>query len=89
MSDEEAPKIEFPCPYPIKVIGEASVDFSEEVVRIVQYHDPELDVNTLQVMDSSKGNYMSIRLTITATGETQLKDMFEALKATGRVKMVL
>lgn len=89
MSDEEAPKIEFPCPYPIKVIGHAAEDFSDLVIKIVRYHDPQLDIETLQIMDSNKGNYMSIRLIITATGEPQLQKMFDALKATGRVKMVL
>lgn len=89
MSDDEAPKIEFPCPYPIKVIGHAGGDFADMVVGIVRNYDSELDLETLQVMDSNKGNYMSIRLIMTATGEPQLQEMFEALKATGRIKMVL
>ncbi|MGB0668771.1 MAG: DUF493 family protein, partial [Porticoccaceae bacterium] len=29
MTEQEAPKIEFPCDYPIKVMGEAQVEFHE------------------------------------------------------------
>lgn len=89
MTDEQAPKIEFPCQYPIKVIGNAAIDFPDMVSAIMLKHDASFDSKTLQVMDSNKGNYMSVRVTITATGEPQLKDLFEELKATGRVKMVL
>lgn len=89
MSDEEAPKIEFPCDYPIKVIGDAADDFPAMVEAVMRKHDSSFSADTLQIMDSSKGNYMSVRVTIVATGEAQLKAIFEELKSSGRVKMVL
>ncbi|MDA1290625.1 MAG: DUF493 family protein, partial [Proteobacteria bacterium] len=34
----DPPKIEFPCLYPIKIIGVASIEFQAEVVTIVERH---------------------------------------------------
>ncbi len=89
LSGEEAPRIEFPCAYPIKVIGASVEGFTDLVVSIVRRHDPDFDAGTVEHNDSRHGAYRSIRLIITATGETQLQDLFTDLKASGQVKMVL
>ncbi len=86
----EAPKIEFPCAdYPIKVVGNNADDFYAFVVETVQQFDPELDLQKVSVQDSRNGRFRSVRLKITATGEAQLQALFEALKASGRIHMVL
>lgn len=89
MTDVKAPKIEFPCDYAIKVIGNAAPDFSEFVVGIVERHAPGVDTSTVTVNDSRNGRFCSVRLTMQATGEPQLQALFEELKASGRVHMVL
>ncbi|MGO1461999.1 MAG: HP0495 family protein [Marinobacter sp.] len=89
MSEPKAPTIEFPCDYGIKVIGNSAPDFKEFVVGVVQRHAPELREADVSVQDSSKGRFCSVRLNIVATGEAQLKALFEELKASGRVHMVL
>ncbi|WP_166251821.1 HP0495 family protein [Marinobacter salicampi] len=89
MTEQKPPKIEFPCDYSIKVIGTAAPDFRDFVVAVVQRHAPELTDADVSVNNSSKGRFSSIRLTIVATGEPQLKALFEELKASGRVHMVL
>ncbi|MBN8413472.1 DUF493 domain-containing protein [Halomonas denitrificans] len=81
--------ITFPCDYPIKVVGDASEDFAATVSQIVLKHDPSFTGNSLEVIDSRNGRFQSVRLTLRATGETQLKALFEELKATGRVHMVV
>jgi len=81
--------ITFPCAYPIKVVGDAAQDFAALVAQIVLRHDPEFDATGMQVIDSRNGRFQSVRLTLTATGEDQLKALFEELKATGRVHMVV
>ena len=86
----EAPKIEFPCAdYPIKVVGDNADDFIAFVVQTVKGFDPDLDEQKVSVQDSRNGRFRSVRLKMTATGEDQLKSMFEKLKASGRVHMVL
>ena len=85
----EPPRIEFPCDYPIKVLGEVSAGFEDMVVRIMHKYDPEFDPATVAQRDSRNGNYISVRVVIRATGEDQLQALFAELKQTGRVKMVL
>jgi len=89
MSEPKAPKIEFPCDYAIKVIGDSAPDFTEFVVRVVEQHAPGICETDVFVKDSSKGRFCSVQLTIVATGESQLSALFKDLKASGRVHMVL
>lgn len=89
MSDPKAPKIEFPCDYLIRVIGDAAPDFTEFVISVVERHAPGVSDNKVTVKDSRGGRFASVNLTIWATGEPQLKALFEDLKASGRVHMVL
>jgi len=89
MSEIEAPKIEFPCDYPIKVMGSACGEFHEHVLAVMTKHAPGYDQSRITVRDSSKGTFQSITVTITATGEAQLKAIFEDLKTNDHVKMVL
>ena len=83
------PTIEFPCDYPIKVIGVKADDYRESVVTIVRSHAPGLDIETVTIKDSRSGNYCSVSLTIEATGEPQLKRLHEALLEDPRTRLVL
>ncbi|RUR30568.1 HP0495 family protein [Vreelandella nanhaiensis] len=85
----EAPKITFPCDYSLKVVGDAAEDFPACVCQIVVRHAPDFDESTLQVVDSRTGRFQSVRITIRATGEQQISQLFDELKATGRVHMVV
>lgn len=87
--DAEAPKIEFPCDYPIKILGDACENFSEIMVEVVKRHAPDLDITKISLRESSKGRFHSLTVTIIATGKPQLESIFTDLKATGIVKMVL
>ncbi|WP_163835455.1 HP0495 family protein [Spartinivicinus ruber] len=82
------PKIEFPCDYPIKVMGFAAADFEQFVIEVMKKHDPSFN-GEATIRDSRNGKYQAVNVTITATGEVQLKAIFEELKASGRVAMVL
>ncbi|MEE3158877.1 MAG: DUF493 domain-containing protein [Pseudomonadota bacterium] len=89
VNEPQAPKIEFPCQYPIKVIGTAGDDFAEVICEVVERHSPGVDTTTIDVKDSKNGRFLSLRLVITATGQEQLEALHRDLKATGRVHMVL
>ncbi|HIQ54650.1 DUF493 domain-containing protein [Halopseudomonas pachastrellae] len=89
VNEPQAPKIEFPCQYPIKVIGTAGDDFAEVICEVVERHAPGVDTTTIDVKDSKNGRFLSLRLVITATGQEQLEALHRDLKATGRVHMVL
>lgn len=85
----DAPKIEFPCPYPIKVIGVASLGFQAEVVAVVEKHAGKISPELIELQESKKNTYVSVRLTIAATGIDQLQNLFDELKTLESVKMVL
>lgn len=89
MTEGQKPQIEFPCDYPIKVIGDHSEDFALTVTRVVQRFDPAFDPANLSAQPSRNGRFISVRITLRATGEEQLKELFAALKATGQVYTVV
>lgn len=90
MTEQEPPKIEFPCEgYPIKIMGEQSDEFHRTALDIVEKHAPGFDRNRLSVRESSKGTFQSITVLITATGIEQLKALHADLMAMPQTKMVL
>lgn len=88
-TDQEPPKIAFPCRYPVKVMGEASDDFERQVLEIFQRHAPEVGEGHMVARPSAKGNYVALTITIEATGIEQLELLFADLKTLSAVKLVL
>jgi len=85
----EAPKIEFPCDYPIKVMGRSSDVFESVILEVFERHAPGFDQKAIAAKISSKGTFTSLTITITATGPAQLEALHQDLLATGQVTMVL
>lgn len=85
----EPPRIQFPCDYPIRVIGYRTVDFNARVLRIVREHAPDVVEADITVRDSREGGYCSLRLSFVATGEPQIRALHAALMAEPVVKLVL
>ncbi len=85
----DAPTIVFPCDYPIKIIGVNHHTLRETVVRIVRGYAPDLTEESISVQDSRAGKYCSVRLSIIATGELQLKALHRALLEEPLVKLVI
>jgi putative lipoic acid-binding regulatory protein len=90
MSQQQPPKIEFPCEnYPIKVLGEAGPELHTYVVEIMERHAPGFDQARITVRESSKGRYHSVTVWITATGVEQLTAIHEDLRVNRNIKMVM
>ncbi|WP_145531637.1 DUF493 family protein YbeD [Yersinia kristensenii] len=79
--------LEFPCPFTYKVMGIAEPQLINQVVEVVQRHAP--GDYTPQVKPSSKGNYHSVSITITATHIDQVETLYEELGNLELVRMVL
>ncbi len=88
-ADQEAPRITFPCRYPVKVMGEAADGFELQVLEIFQRHSPEVTEEHMVARPSAKGNYIALTITIEATGIEQLEMLFTDLKTLTAVKLVL
>ncbi|MBT5004194.1 MAG: DUF493 domain-containing protein [Porticoccaceae bacterium] len=89
MTKQQPPKIEFPCDYPIKVLGEANTGFNEHVLAVMDRYAPGFDRQKVSIRGSSKGSWQAMTVVIEATGKPQLDSIFAALKTSPRVKMVL
>lgn len=89
MQEQEPPKIEFPCDYPIKVLGRHRDDFQMVIMEVFERHAPGFDQETISIKASSKGTFTSVTVTITATGPDQLEALHQDLIATGLVQMVI
>ena len=81
--------LEFPCDFPIKIMGARVDGFAQAVAEVVLGHAPEFDPASMEMRPSSKGNYLSLTCTIRATSKDQLDALYRALTAHPMVKVVL
>ena len=81
--------LQFPCDFPIKVMGKAAEDFDALVVSLVRRHVADLAEGAVQLRPSSGGRYVSVTVTIQATSREQLDNLYRELSAHERVLMVL
>lgn len=81
--------LEFPCDFPLKVMGRAEEDFDALVVAIVRRHVEDLREGAVSSRESRKGNYVSVTVTIQAESQAQLDGLYHELSAHERVLMVL
>ncbi len=86
---EEPPRIEFPCDYPVKVLGRKADDFHPTVIAVFERHAPGFDEDTIVIRESRKGNFTAMTIVITATGPDQLDALHRDLMDTGLVQMVM
>jgi len=89
IQENQEPKIEFPCDYPIKILGRSCDHFKGTVLEIVEQHSPDYDRSSVVIKDSSKGTFVSMTVTIIATGKPQLEALHGDLKNSGVVTMVM
>ncbi|MCF8163314.1 MAG: DUF493 family protein [Burkholderiaceae bacterium] len=81
--------IEYPCDFPIKIMGAMQDAFAQTMVDVVISHDPEFHAGKLEMRPSTKGNYLSLTVTVRATSREQLDNLYRALSSHPMVKMVL
>ena len=89
MVQEESPHIEFPCRYPIKVMGLDVDDYSTQIIRIIRKHAPDLTDADISFRPSRHGRYLAVNVVINATNVEQIENLFNDLKASGRTAMVI
>ena len=81
--------IEYPCDFPIKVMGEQVDGFVDAMLVIVRNFDPEWNDSRLTQRPSSAGKYLGLTLTIKATSREQLDELYRTLSTHPMVKVVL
>ncbi|MBK7462887.1 MAG: DUF493 domain-containing protein [Betaproteobacteria bacterium] len=81
--------LEFPCEFPLKVMGKADDTLAQAVLEIVSRHAPDFDGATMEMRASSGGNYLSITCTVIATSKPQLDAIYMDLTGHPLVKVAL
>jgi putative lipoic acid-binding regulatory protein len=81
--------LEFPCDFPIKVMGKAHPEFQETIVTVIRSFDSGFDANSVETRPSSGGNYVGLTVTVRATSRAHLDDIYRALTGHPMVKVVL
>ncbi|MCL5272459.1 MAG: DUF493 domain-containing protein [Gammaproteobacteria bacterium] len=81
--------IEFPCEFPVKIIGTNSEVFLEEIKMTVLHHFPDFNQENLKHKLSDKSNYLAITVTVYATSQEMLDSFYRALTQHPDIKMVL
>lgn len=89
MAEEQPSLIEYPCDFPIKIMGKSQADFTQNVLEIVKHHAPDFDDATMETKISKNGTYTSITCTINATSRSQLDALYQALSDNPLISMTL
>ena len=87
MSD--APLLNFPTDYPIKVIGRPTPEFRARIHAIVLRHVPALEASHVTEHLSKNGNYLSISYAIHAQSREQMTALAADLTACEGVLLVI
>lgn len=88
MADQET-LLEFPCAFPLKIMGKAEDALAQVVLEIVTRHAPDFDGAAMEMRASSGGKYVSLTCTVTATSKPQLDALYRELSGHPLVKVVL
>jgi len=86
---ESGTLLQFPCDFPLKVVGVRSDDFAQQIVAVVQALVPDFRPETVEMRASQGGKYLSVTVTVTARSQVQLDALYQALTRHPGVKFVL
>jgi len=81
--------IEYPCDFPIKVMGLSQQGFPQAVMEVVVRHDPDFTAASIEMRHSSGARYVSLTCTVRATSREQLDALYQELCDHPMVVMVL
>ena len=85
----EASLIEYPCDFPIKILGHTRAGFAQAVLEVVRRHAPDFDGAVMEMKTSKRGKYLSITCVIRASSREQLDGLYRELCDHPMVVMVL
>jgi uncharacterized protein len=85
----ESSPLEYPCDFPIKVLGNTQAGFAQAVLDIIRRHAPEFDGASMEMKTSKRGRYLSVTCVIRAISRDQLDGLYRELCDHPMVVMVL
>jgi putative lipoic acid-binding regulatory protein len=82
-------KLEYPCAYPIKVMGRDNAEFRAAARTIVERHVGPLTDAEMAVRSSSEGNFLALTFAITAESRAQLDALYHELTSCPEILVTL
>lgn len=89
MSEEQTSLIEFPCQFPLKIMGAQHPEFESTVLELIRQHAPDTQAGQISIRPSSKGNYLGATAKVNVSSQEQLDNIYRALTSHPMIKMVL
>jgi putative lipoic acid-binding regulatory protein len=85
----DTPLANYPCDFPIKILGHTRAGFAQAMLEIVRRHAPDFDGSSMAMKSSKRGKYLSLTCVIRATSREQLDRLYRELCDHPMVVMVL
>lgn len=80
--------LEFPCSFPVKVMGRDDGEFRQIAIAIVQRHFG-ISATDIAAQPSRNGRFVSLTFTVTAVDRAGLDALYEELSADEHVLVAL
>lgn len=89
MTEERATLLEFPCEFPIKIMGVAQEGFAEAMLKVILQYAPDYIVSSTEIKTSRTGKFVSLTCTINAISQPQLDELYREINSHPMVSMTL
>ncbi len=87
MNDETL--LEFPCDFPIKIMGRESTEFRALARALVEKHAGPIGDDAIQCALSRNDSFVSVTITVIAQSQQQLDDIYREITSHDEVLMAL
>jgi putative lipoic acid-binding regulatory protein len=81
--------LEFPCDFPIKIMGRESAEFRALARELVEKHTGRLADDAIVSSLSRNGAFVSVTVTVLAKSQQQLDDIYREVTSNDEILMAL
>lgn len=81
--------LEFPCRFPIKIMGQNNPEFAPTMLEVIKTHVADFSEQDMVIRASSGNNYVALTVSVNVNTKIQLDALYQALTQHTMVKMVL
>jgi putative lipoic acid-binding regulatory protein len=81
--------LEFPCDFPLKIMGRRVDGFAQAISDLVREHAPDFDPGTMVLKPSSQGTWLSLTVVVRIESRAQLEALYRAVAGHPMVRVVL
>lgn len=78
MAEKQETLLEFPCVFPVKIMGKDQPELHALVKDVIQKYAPDTDASSFRQSASKTGKFVSITVTINAVSKQQIDAIYLA-----------